>query len=258
MHPWRPWIVLASLAAFAGHAAVIYKWTDADGVVHYSDQSVAGRRKNLRRAARRRTARQARRKRTPVRIGADKPGERAETGINYTDFPFIAGARADIFRRRRHGVALALDPSLKRPNQPITWHLNGKQLDDQGPNSTQFALPHLDRGTYAIAATVTDQQTGESQTSDSVTFFVRQPSALVAAAPAVPRACMLAPTGYSVWPLNFKLDTVRIEGTELLDALVTSVFLLDQELHVDLFERRGANAAGTWAPIKRWAAASPS
>jgi len=34
--------VLGCLVAFAGQAAVIYKWTDSDGVVHYSDQSVPG------------------------------------------------------------------------------------------------------------------------------------------------------------------------------------------------------------------------
>ena len=32
---------------------------------------------------------------------------------------------------------------------------------------------------------------------------------------------------------EFKLDAIHIEGTELLDGLVTSVFLLDQRLHVD-------------------------
>lgn len=32
---------------------------------------------------------------------------------------------------------------------------------------------------------------------------------------------------------EFQVNTVRIEGTELLDALVTSVFVLDQDLHVD-------------------------
>src|ERR1700716_4309572 len=42
MPPWKPWIVLASLAAFAGQAAVVYKWTDSDGVTHYSDQPVPG------------------------------------------------------------------------------------------------------------------------------------------------------------------------------------------------------------------------
>ncbi len=73
-------------------------------------------------------------------------------------------------------VHLNLSPTL-RPNQTITWHLNGKQLD-YPPNAVSFALPRLDRGTYALAATITDQQTSESQTSNSVTFFVRQPSAL--------------------------------------------------------------------------------
>ena len=43
--------------------------------------------------------------------------------------------------------------------------------------ATQFALPHLDRGTYAIAATITDSS-GQSQSTPSVTFYVRQPSAL--------------------------------------------------------------------------------
>ena len=74
-------------------------------------------------------------------------------------------------------VHLALEPSLK-PGQTLTWHLNGRQLDDQPPTATQFTLPHLDRGTYAIAATVTDPATGESLSTDSVSFFVRQPSEL--------------------------------------------------------------------------------
>src|SRR3981189_1798206 len=38
----RVWIALGLVAACAADAAVIYKWTDADGVVHYSDQSVPG------------------------------------------------------------------------------------------------------------------------------------------------------------------------------------------------------------------------
>src|SRR5258706_1002750 len=31
---------------------------------------------------------------------------------------------------------------------------------------------------------------------------------------------------------EFRLDAIHIEGTELLDSLVTSVFLLDPQLHV--------------------------
>jgi len=55
--------------------------------------------------------------------------------------------------------------------------LNSKQLDFP-PDAIAFPLPHLDRGAYTLAATITDHETSESQTSNSVTFYVRQPSAL--------------------------------------------------------------------------------
>src|ERR1700687_2151881 len=46
MHLCRSWIACGPLAraasSFAVHAAIVYKWTDADGVVHFSDQPVPG------------------------------------------------------------------------------------------------------------------------------------------------------------------------------------------------------------------------
>src|ERR1700692_2919644 len=42
MHPRTSWLVAGLLAAFAVQAAVVYKWVDADGVVHYSDQASPG------------------------------------------------------------------------------------------------------------------------------------------------------------------------------------------------------------------------
>jgi hypothetical protein len=176
MHPWKPWIVLLSLAAFAGHAAVVYKWTDSDGVIHYSDQPVPGAEKIFTAsgptpggsAASPRTA-------NPVGSAAKK---NVAPGLNYSQFAITSPLPDQtFFGDDVISVHLALDPTLK-PNQTITWHLNGRQVEDQGPTATQFALPHLDRGTYAIAATITDQTTGESSSTDSVTFFVRQPSAL--------------------------------------------------------------------------------
>jgi hypothetical protein len=175
MHPWRPWIVLAALAAFAGHAAVIYKWTDSDGVIHYSDQPVAGAEKVSTGSGS-----------TPGRPAAsalpnmDSPakGANKEPRLGYTQFSITSPAPDQtFFGDDVVNVNLALDPGLK-PDQTVTWLLNGKQLDDQGPTTTQFSLPNLERGSYTIAATVTDQGTGESRTTDSVGFFVRQPSVL--------------------------------------------------------------------------------
>src|SRR5580658_8447991 len=165
MHPWRPWIVLlAGLAAFGGQAAVVYKWTDADGVVHYSDQSVPGAEKIY-------TAGGT----SAATDSSPAPGTKKEAALGYATFAIISPTpEQTFFGDEVVAVNLSLEPALK-PEQTITWHLNGKELED---TSLHFALPHLDRGAYVIAATVTDQASGESRTSDSVTFYVRQPSEL--------------------------------------------------------------------------------
>jgi hypothetical protein len=169
--------VLATLAAFAGQAAVVYKWTDSQGVVHYSDQPVPGAEKIF-------TAGSPASGR-PASAGGPAaapaaPAAKKTTGpaLNFTQFAITApAADQSFFGDEVIGAHLALEPALK-PNQTITWHLNGRQLDDPSQSVTQITLPHLDRGTYAIAATVTDQTTGESLSTDSVSFFVRQPSEL--------------------------------------------------------------------------------
>jgi hypothetical protein len=176
MHPWRPWIVLASLAAFAGQAAVVYKWTDSDGLIHYSDQPVPGAEKIFT-AGSPTPGGSVPSERTVNRAGP-APQKNVAPGLEYKQFAITSPVPdQSFFGDDVISVHLALDPALK-PNQSITWHLNGKELDDLGPTATQFALPRLDRGTYALAATITDQTTGESLSTDSVSFFVRQPSAL--------------------------------------------------------------------------------
>jgi hypothetical protein len=175
MHPRQLWIALAGLAAFAGQAAVVYKWTDSDGVVHFSDQPMPGAEKIV-------TAGPAVKAPAAGQASAGAGGQGAQPtespGVNYTQFAITSPASGQtFFGDEAVAVQLDLAPALK-PHQTITWHLNGKELQDQGPTATQFTLPHLDRGTYALAATITDQETGESQSTASVSFFVRQPSEL--------------------------------------------------------------------------------
>jgi hypothetical protein len=172
MHPRILCFVLGALAAFGASATVVYKWVDADGVVHYSDQAVPGAEKIY-------TSSAAKSGTVVPLPGANQaakkpPGKAAE----FTQFAITSpAADQTFFGDEAVGVHLALAPALG-PGQTITWHLNGKQLEDQPPDATSFVLPRLDRGEYAIAATVNDQATGESQSTPSVTFYVRQPSAL--------------------------------------------------------------------------------
>jgi hypothetical protein len=174
MHPWRPWIALVALAAFAGQAAVVYKWTDAKGLIHYSDQPVPGAQRIYTTSSSMGTV-------APPGSTAESPPsvvQRDAPVLGYTEFA-IASPQPNqtFFGDEVITVSLSLDPSL-RQNHVLTWRLNGQELQDQGPNAAQFDLPHLDLNTYILNATITDPQTGDSRSTDSVTFFVHQPSAL--------------------------------------------------------------------------------
>jgi len=168
--------MLAVLATSAGQAAVIYKWTDADGVVHYSDQPVPGAEKIVTGSSPSSGA-----------GGAPNAGRSQQSpaapkkptgGLNLTQFAITSPAPDQtFFGDEVISVHLTLEPGLQ-PSQSITWHLNGKQLDGPDASATTITLQKLDRGTYAVAATIMDQQTGESQSTDSVSFYVRQPSSL--------------------------------------------------------------------------------
>jgi Domain of unknown function (DUF4124) len=173
MHLLRLWFALGLVAACAVDAAVIYKWTDADGVVHYSDQPVPGAEKIVTSSS------------SSNGIGGGgrassvaAPGKKAPSRIEYTSFAIGSPAKEQsFFGDEIIPVRLTLDPGL-RPNQTISWYLNGSPLTDQAPTATSFSLQSLSRGTYQISATLTDTVTGETQNSEGVTFYVRQPSEL--------------------------------------------------------------------------------
>jgi Domain of unknown function (DUF4124) len=173
MHPRKSWFVMGLLAAFAAQAAVVYKWVDADGVVHFSDQPSPGAEKIYTASA-------------PAAAPSSGPRnnyqpqavKKPQAGpLNYTEFLITSPAPDQTyFGDDLIGVHLSLVPGLK-PNQALAWHLNGKQLENPS-DPLSFTIPRQDRGTYTITATITDQSTGESQSSNNVTFYVRQPSEL--------------------------------------------------------------------------------
>jgi hypothetical protein len=165
--------VLAALAAFAGQAAVVYKWTDSDGVVHFSDQPVPGAEKVYTGASNTAVS-------VPTGQNSGSPAdtEKKTGALDYAEFSIASPSpEQTFFGDDPINASLALSPSLKA-GQIVTWHLNGAEVGDQGGAATAITLPHLDRGTYTIGATVTDPATGASRSTNEVTFYVRQPSEL--------------------------------------------------------------------------------
>jgi hypothetical protein len=172
MHLRKPWLLVSVLAAFAVQAGVIYKWTDADGVVHYSDQAVPGAEKIATSSS---SLNRANSGPSQPSTGTTqpKPGPSAAA----LQLTLVSPSPEQVFfNDETVNVSLDVQPALK-PTQAITWHLNGKALE-QPPNAVSFGLQGLERGTYVLSATVVDQVTGDAVNSPTVTFYFRQPSAL--------------------------------------------------------------------------------
>jgi hypothetical protein len=173
MHPRRLWIVLGLLTAVTAQSAVIYKWTDANGVVHYSDQPVPGAEKIVTAGKSSINTYSAPPDATPNGQPA-KPGTSTSASAAIT----ISAPQQDENFFNDEPINVSLSRTTLKPEESVTWHLNGRELTDQTPSATQFVLPNPGRGTFAIAATVTNQTTGEVLTTPSVTFYVHEPSLL--------------------------------------------------------------------------------
>jgi hypothetical protein len=175
MHQWRSIIALVVFASFAAQGAVVYKWTDADGVVHYSDQPVPGAEKitlgqtPLYGTPKQSTAQQS--AALPKKLQEPKA---PVLHLGYTDIRIGSPAAEKTFFDEPVPVSLSLTPAL-RQDHALTWYLNGSPLEQ---NTATFTIPYLDRGTYTLYATITDPATQESTNSDPVTFYVRQTSVL--------------------------------------------------------------------------------
>jgi len=161
-------LLLAPLATLAGP---VYKWTDADGVVHYSDQPQPGAEKvdigtvqslNM-----------------PVPKGSSAPAPKAEQkkpapGLGYTEITVSSPPAGKTYIEEPVPVSLVLVPGLL-PGHTITWYLNDSPLEETGD---AFTLERLDRGAYTLYATITDPASGDSVSTKTVPFYVRQPSEL--------------------------------------------------------------------------------
>jgi hypothetical protein len=171
MHLRRTWIALGlSTLISAVPAAVIYKWIDADGVVHFSDQPVPGAEKITSSGGSTRGILSQ-----PMPGGGALPEKPKPRPVQHAiisspapDQTFTGGEQVS--------ASLSVEPALT-PSQTVSWTLNGEQVG-QNSNATQLTLPDLPRGIYTLAATVSDSVSGESISTDPVTFNVVRPSVL--------------------------------------------------------------------------------
>jgi Domain of unknown function (DUF4124) len=179
MHLCRSWLLVGAWASgllpLAAHALVVYKWTDEQGVVHFSDQPVPGAEKILTSSAPGHAGIMGQ---TTGPSSAAAAAQKPAAALSGATVAITSPAPQQTFTGGETvPVALSVTPNIK-PTWTVVWSLNGAQVPNQAPNATSFTLTDLARGVYTIEAIVSDPGTGETKSADAVTFNVMRPSLL--------------------------------------------------------------------------------
>jgi Domain of unknown function (DUF4124) len=178
MHLRRLLFATMVLGALSAGASVIYKWKDANGVTHYSDQPSPGAEKMIVAGA--------------PSIGTTHPGSAApraaasraprspdtQTPLAYDFFEIFAPtANATYTAGLPIDVHIRIEPSL-RGGQMVSLYLDGKRSEATSDNGKSFTLENVERGSHLLTAVILDRASGETRRSESVPFVVFQKSAV--------------------------------------------------------------------------------
>jgi hypothetical protein len=171
---------LMSLACTVALAATIYKWVDEDGVVHYSDQPHENAQKVELKAPQTysapKTAAPAQFPRTPGTKSAPV----------YQSCSVSEPTSEQVFMNTDTVTAgVTIQPTV-RPGDTAVVTLDGQPVPGVPANGGQFTISPVDRGQHSIQMVVKDPTGATVCSSQSVTFYVRQPSLQSPTNPAKP------------------------------------------------------------------------
>lgn len=169
--PTRSILLTLSLlaAATAVPAATIYRWVDAQGVVHYSDTPHEGADQVNVAAAQGYEA-------PPPPAAADTPA--AASQPDYSSCAITAPtAEQSLYAVQSVAISVDLQPGLRAGDQ-VEVSVDGRRLSAAGSRDTSFELSPANRGAHTVTLMVRDASGKTVCTAMPVTFYVRQPSIL--------------------------------------------------------------------------------
>ncbi len=166
--------------ALGANAAEIWRWTDANGVVHLSDQPVPGAER----------IKSASPPSTPVApappIESVSRAAAAQPAVPYT-CSIVTPVVDDVFPAAAPvPAALRVEPSLTESFR-VQVFLNGTPAADWPGTALSHSFAPLYRGSYTLGARILDAAGRPLCTAPSITFHVRQPSVLSPARRPPPR-----------------------------------------------------------------------
>lgn len=160
-------LLLASLLLPALALAEVYRWTDSDGVVHYSDQPAPD--------AERAELPKLQTVESPTETGGDSVAETPEK--THSPALTLAGPDPETTFRDARGlvpVRVSMDRELGR-GERLVYYLDGNPVVEA--RKTRVQLEGVERGTHRLHAALKsgDRELARTRT---VTVYVKPPSAL--------------------------------------------------------------------------------
>ena len=167
--------------ALAVGGADVYRWIDADGQAHYSDQPSPGAKRVAIEVGRPATGAE--------KVGGvtsstkDTADDTPDTPLRYQSLTIASPAQEAVLWNieGQLDVAAELQPALQ-PGHAVQFYLDGK-MNPAEPGETRTRIPRVFRGEHTLRVEVVDP-TGRSLASSPMTrFFVRQTTTANQAAP---------------------------------------------------------------------------
>lgn len=165
-------------------AATVYKWVDADGVTHYTDQPHAGAQKLQLQSAQTYSSGAAQRgSNAMAAAAAARRPTNTPAGPVYSVCEVTRPTNDEVFLNASSVPAsVHVDPGL-RAGDRLSVMLDGAPLPLNVPLNAEFVVSGVVRGTHALTTRVEDASGAVLCQSASVVFHVRQPSLLAPARP---------------------------------------------------------------------------
>ena len=181
----RSLILVALLVAVPVGAIEVYRWVDANGQTHYSDQWQPGAEK--------------------IRIATETPGsggpqagepansggasgaaQPGKSGAHYESLEIARPAQEEVLWNieGQLPVSVRVTPALQ-PGDGLLLFLDGKQQEVPA-GSTEAQLPEVYRGTHTLKAQVVNEAGAVLIESPTINFAVRQTSLLNPVRPRIP------------------------------------------------------------------------
>lgn len=156
--------LLTTLSAMAA----VYKWTDTNGLVHFSDEPHPG-------AERLNVGQPPVYSPPPVNLQAGQKAASTVTG--YTDFGIVQ-PQSEATVRNNPGtvtVRFRIEPELRQGDH-IRVLLDGQPVDTGPLTATSVELHRVYRGTHTLSAVIADKAGEVLARAGPVTFYMHRPS----------------------------------------------------------------------------------